>query len=168
MVFLIILIIVALIIYCLLEYNNLTMINESTKEKFEDMDEKMRKRWDIMPKVLNVVRMNMRHERSLIEGISNIIDLSYNSLIVERKRDFDIELSEKIIELVEKVKEHPEFEANPKFMTLLSQLVEIQNEIGDSRIKYNEMAKEMNKKVKGFPSNLIAKIFGFKEQVIFE
>ena len=166
--FLIILIVVALIIYCLLEYNNLTMINESTKEKFEDLDEKMRKRWKFMSKVLDVVRMNMRHERSIIEGISNATNLSYNSLIAERKREFDIELSDKISDITEKFKEHPELEANPKFMAILSQLVEIENEVIEAKGKYNEIAKEMNKKVKGFPSSLIAKVFGFKEQVIFE
>ncbi len=163
-----ILVVIAIFVYGLLEYNNLSMLLESTKEKFEKFDELMKRRWEILPKTLDFARIYLDNEKNTIREINQIISNSYNSMINTKKRDVDIELTEKILKLIKLIEDNQEQFINPKLNIHIEQLKKLENEINVLRNQYNEEAKNMNKKVNKFPSNIVAKIFGFKEQVIFE
>ena len=168
MIVLLILVIAALAVYSLLEYNNLTMLSETTKEDFMRMEEKMKARWEMVPKILDLSRIYLNGEKELIREIYQLTSNSFTSLIVSRKREVDLELTEKLDELIGKAERYPELEMNPKFGSRLAEFKKVDKELIDARIRYNDSAKELNKKVKGFPSSIIAKIFNYKEQVVFE
>ena len=163
-------IIVLCILYVAITYNKLVKLNNETKEGFSTMDVYLKKRWDLIPNIVEVVEGYAKHEK---ETLKEIVDMrnsvkSYDNLSDEQKIKTNKQITEGITKLMALAEAYPDLKANTNFLSLQQSLSEIEDEIAQSRKYYNAVVKNYNNKVEMIPSNIVAKILGYKSKTMFE
>ena len=161
--------IVALIIlYALVQYNNFVKLNNSVKESFSTMDIYLKKRWDLIPNLVEVVKGYAKHEKDTFSEITELRTRSYDNMSLDKKIDINEQLTNSLSRIMAISENYSELKASENFNQLSKELTKIEDEIANSRKYYNGTVRMLNNKVQMFPSNLIASIFGFKEYKMFE
>lgn len=168
MLYVILAIIALIVIYVLASYNSFIKLNNSVKEAFSTMDVYLKKRWDLVPNLVEVVKGYTKHESSVLEGIVKLRNSSYDKMSLTEKIDTNQQLSSGISKLMAVAESYPELKASQNFSDLTNQLSKIEDEIANSRKYYNAVVRKLNTKVEMFPSNIIAKMFNFKLSKMFE
>lgn len=165
----IIIAVVALIaIYVLAQYNSFIKLTNMVKEAFATMDVYLKKRWDLIPNLVEVVKGYAKHESSVIEDVVKLRNLSYDKMSLADKIDTNQQLASGLSKLIAVAENYPDLKASQNFSDLSNQLTIVEDEIANSRKYYNAVVKKLNIKIEMFPSNLIAKIFNFKLSKMFE
>ena len=163
-----IIIIAIVIIWLISGYNNFVALKNRVKEAFATMDVYLKKRWDLIPNLVETVKGYAKHESETLENVTKLRSGSYDSLSDNEKVDVNNQLTAGIRQLLDVAENYPDLKANQNFMNLSEELSKIEADIANSRKYYNATVRELNNKVQMFPSNIIAKIFGFKEANMFE
>lgn len=161
-------IIVLIILYALVQYNNFVKLNNSVKESFSTMDIYLKKRWDLIPNLVEVVKGYAKHEKDTFSEITELRTRSYDNMSIDKKIDLNEQLTNSLSRIMAISENYPELKASENFSQLSKELTKIEDEIANSRKYYNGTVRMLNNKVQMFPSNLIARIFGFKEYKMFE
>ncbi|HOZ54120.1 MAG TPA: LemA family protein [Bacilli bacterium] len=161
-------VVVVLILYVLVTYNRFVVLKNSVKEAFSTMDVYLKKRWDLIPNILESVKGYMTHERETLESIVSLRSGSYDNMTPEDKIDANDQLSKGLSKLFALAENYPDLKANQNFMDLNNQLSLVEEDIANARKYYNAVAKNMNNAIMVFPSNIIANMFGYKEEKMFE
>ena len=167
-IYIIVAIIVLILIYFGLTYNSLVKLNNTVKEAFSTMDVYLKKRWDLIPNIVETVKEYTKHENSALKEIVELRNGTYDSMSSDEKVDVNNKLSQKINKLIAISEAYPNLKANENFKDLSEQLTKIEDDIANSRKYYNGTVRIFNNKVQMFPSNVVAGILGFKEQKMFE
>src|SRR5574344_794781 len=167
-IYIIIGLVLVLIIYFFATYNNFKVLINYVKEAFSTMDVYLKKRWDLVPNLVSVVKAYATHEKDTLEGVTKYRAMSYDDMTSEEKLKSNEELTTHISRLMAIAEAYPELKANEEFQTLSKQLVQIEDDIANARKYYNGTVKNLNNAVESFPSNIIAKICKFKEEKFFE
>lgn len=163
-----IIILVIIIIYFLIAYNKFVKLNNSVKEAFSTMDVYLKKRWNLIPNIVETVKGYAEHEKSTLKeivGLRNNVD--YDNLSSNDKLAKNTEMSKKITKLMALAESYPDLKANENFLSLSAELSSIEDEIAQSRKYYNAVVRDFNNKVEMIPSNIIAKILGYKTKDMF-
>ena len=168
MVYAIIAIIVVLVLYIGVEYNNLVKLKNQVKEAFSTMDVYLKKRWDLIPNVVETVKGYAKHEKETLEEIVNLRNGSYDKMNDSEKVDANNKLSQGLGKLMAIAEAYPELKANENFKDLSNKLSSVEDDIANSRKFYNGAVKIYNNKIQMFPSNIVATIFGYKPEKMFE
>ncbi len=166
--YIIIAIIALIIIYVLVQYNSFVKLNNMVKEAFATMDVYLKKRWDLIPNLVEVVKGYAEHESSVIEKVVKLRNLSYDKMSVTDKIDTNQQLATGLSNIMVIAENYPNLKASQNFSDLSNQLSKIEDEIANSRKYYNAIVRNLNTKIEMFPSNIIAKIFNFKIAKMFE
>lgn len=161
-------IVVLLIIYLISTYNTFVRLRNSVREAFSTMDVYLKKRWDMIPNIVNTVKGFAKHEKETLEGVIKLRNGAYDSMSPEEKIATNQELSRGITKIMALAEAYPDLKANTNFMDLSNQLAKVEDDISNSRKYYNAVVRKYNDKVEMFPSNLVASIFGFKLEKMFE
>ncbi len=161
-------IVVLIILYALVQYNNFVKLNNSVKESFSTMDIYLKKRWDLIPNLVEVVKGYAKHEKDTFSEITELRTRSYDNMSIDKKIDINEQLTNSLSRIMAISENYPELKASENFNQLSKELTKIEDEIANSRKYYNGTVRMLNNKVQMFPSNLIASIFGFKEYKMFE
>lgn len=161
-------IIVILGIWLISAYNNFVKMKNKIEEAFATMDVYLKKRWDLIPNLVNTVKGYAEHEKSTFEKIAALRSRNYDSMSPNEKVDANQQMSGFLGNLIATAEAYPELKANENFMDLQKQLNNIENEIADSRKYYNGCVRQMNTAVESFPSNIIANIFHFEKYKMYE
>ena len=132
------------------------------------MDVYLKKRWDLIPNIVEAVKGYARHEKETLENVAKLRNCVYNNLSESDKIDVNQKLTDGMSRLMVVVEKYPDLKANQNFLDLSKQLSKIEDDIAFSRKYYNAVVKNMNNKVQMFPSNIIAGIFNFNVQKMFE
>ena len=167
-IYIIIGIIVLIALYVLTTYNSLVKIKNRVSEAFSTMDVYLKKRWDLIPNLVETVKGYAKHEESVLEEVTKLRTASYDSMSDKEKVEVNQKLSQNISKLIAIGEAYPELKANENFNNLSNQLSKIEEDIANSRKYYNANVRTMNDKVQMFPSNIVANILGFKTQEMFE
>ena len=154
--------------YVLITYNAFVKLNVLVEEAFSTMDICLKKRWDLIPNLVEVVKGYAKHEKSTLEELVKIRSNIYDNMSSPEKINTNIKLNESISKLMVIAENYPDLKANENFLELSKSLVKIEDEISKSRRYYNAVVKNFNNKVRLIPSNLVALVFGFKEMKMFE
>ncbi len=149
-------------------YNSFVKLNNSVKEAFSTMDVYLKKRWDLIPNLVETVKGYAAHEKSTLEEVIRLRNSAYDSMDTNDKVKANKDLSAGISKLMMLAENYPDLKANENFRNLSNQLESLENDIASSRKYYNAVVKDLNNKVQMFPSNIIAKLFGFKSMDMFE
>ncbi len=157
-----------LLIYILLIFNKLTKLKNRVKEAFSTMDVYLKKRWDLIPNLVETVKGYAKHESETLEEIVNLRNKDYNDLSDNEKISTNIDVNKGISKLFLLSENYPDLKASDNFLNLSSELTNIENDIASSRKYYNATVRIYNNNVEMFPSNIVAFIFRFKSQLMFE
>lgn len=163
--YILIILILIIIIYSFVIYNKFIKLNNLVDEAFSTMDVYLKKRWDLIPNLVKIVSGYKDHEENTLKEIINIRNNSYDNLSNEEKIKKNIKLEKNIILLKEA---YPNILASDNFNKLSEELVNIEKDIENSRKYYNGTVRIYNNKVEMFPSNIFAKLYGYKSILMFE
>jgi LemA protein len=138
------------------------------QEAFSTMDVYLKKRWDLVPNIVETVKGYAKHEKETLENVINLRNSAYDYMSPDAKIDAGEKLKAGISKLIMLAESYPDLKANQNFLNLSSQLTKVEEDIANSRKYYNAVARDINNKVQMFPSNIIAGLFGFKEIKMFD
>ena len=161
-------IIVILFIYILITYNSFINSRNLVKEAFSTMDIYLKKRWDIIPNLIEVVKGYSKYEKETLTKITSLRSSSYDELTMDNKININEELSKYLSNIFAVSENYPELKANELYTNLSNNLISIEDEIANSRKYYNGTVRNFNNKIQMFPNNILAKLFRFKEFKMFE
>lgn len=161
-------IIVIILLLILLTYNKLVYLKNMLKEAFSTMDVYLKKRWDLVPNLVECVKGYAKHEQDTLEQVIALRNSSYDSMDDKDKIAKGNEIASQISKIMLLAESYPELKASENFLNLSKQLVSIENDIENSRKYYNGTVKNYNIAVLQFPNNIIASMFGFKQEKMFE
>ena len=167
-IYIIIGIIVILLIYILITYNSFINSRNLVKEAFSTMDIYLKKRWDLIPNLIEVVKGYSKYENENLTKITSLRSSSYDELTMNNKIDINEELSKCLSNIFAVSENYPELKANELYTNLSNNLISIEDEIANSRKYYNGTVRNFNNKIQMFPNNILAKLFKFKEFKMFE
>ena len=160
-------IIALVIIYVLLTLNKLIKLNNKVKEAFATMDVYLKKRWDLIPNLVEAVKGYAKHESETLENIIAARN-NYAKLSTSEKLSSNEEISSSLTKLFALAESYPDLKANKNFLDLSKQLTAVEDEIAHSRKYYNGSVRQYNNQIEMIPSNIVALIFGFKSKAMFE
>ena len=164
----IVIIIIILLIWGIGAYNKFIKMKNRIEEAFATMDVYLKKRWDLVPNLVNTVQAYAQHESSTFEKITKLRTRSYDAMSPNEKIEANQALGASLGSIVATAEAYPELKANENFMTLMKQLNEFEDDIANSRKYYNGCVREMNTAVESFPTNLIANQFHFEKYNMYE
>lgn len=163
-----IVIIVAALFYVIKTFNNFVQLKNRIEEAFSTMDVYLKKRWDMIPNLVEIVKGYAKHESETLEEVVRLRNCAYDTLTTEDKLDVNNKLLQGINKIMAISESYPDLKANESFNELSEQLSQAEKDIANARKYYNATVRNMNDKVEMFPSNIIANMFGFKTQKMFE
>lgn len=166
----IILVVVLLLIlfFVISTYNGLVVARNKVKDQFSQIDVQLKKRFDLIPNLVETVKGYAKHESETFEKVIQARSGYMNAKTDEEKVAASNELSKGITQIFALAENYPELKANSNFAELQRELKEVEDKIGYARQFYNDSVLSYNNKTEMFPSNLIASIFGFKKESFFE
>ena len=164
----IILIVIAVIcLYFILGYNNLVKLKNCIKNAFADIDVQMKLRFDLIDNLVNTVKWYKIHEQETLTSLTQARTSFMNAKNDSEKLAADDMASNTLKSLFAVAESYPDLKANENFLQLQSELSDIENKIAAARRFFNSCVKDFNTAVESFPSNIIAKMFGFKAYDFF-
>lgn len=162
-----IVILILLILYFLITYNKLVKNENKVKEAFATMDVYLKKRWDLIPNIVETVKGYAKHEKDTLKEIVNLRNNSYDGMTDDKKIEANNELSKGITKLMALAEAYPDLKANENFLSLSGELSSIEDEIAQSRKYYNAVVRDYNNSVEMIPSNIVASVIGKKSKLMF-
>jgi LemA protein len=149
-------------------YNSLIGLRNKVKEAFATMDVYLKKRWDLIPNLVETVKGYASHEKSTFEEVVKLRNTAYDDMPMEAKLEANEKMAGVLSRLFALAENYPELKANTNFLDLSTQLTKVEEDIAQSRKYYNAVVRALNDKVQMFPSNIVAGMFGFTEGTFFE
>ncbi len=158
-------------------YNGMIQGEEGVKAAWSQVENVYQRRADLIPNLVATVKGYAEHESSTLEAVVNArakatqVTVSPDQLTEENIAKFQSaqsELGNAIGRLLVSVEAYPELKANENFLALQSQLEGTENRISTERMKYNETAQAYNTKIRSFPQNILASMFGFETKGYFK
>lgn len=161
-------VIVVIVLWIVSTYNSLVGLRNTCKEAFSTMDVYLKKRWDLIPNLVETVKGYAKHEKGTLEEVVKLRSGAYDKMSTDEKIENNAKLSAGITKIMALAESYPELKANQNFLSLSSDLSNVEADIANSRKYYNGAVKIFNNKVMMFPSNIVANILGYKEQKMYE
>ncbi len=164
----IVLALVALIaIWAVTSYNKFVGLRTRVEEAYSTIDVFLKKRYDLIPNVVETVKGYAAHEKDTLEAVITARNKAVSSS-PDHKGEAEGELTNALSRLLMLSEAYPDLKANTNFTQLQNQLADIEGEIEKARRYYNGIAAQMNTSTQQFPANIIASSFGFKAVPYFE
>lgn len=157
-----------ILLWFIITYNMFIRLKNSLNEAFSTMDVYLKKRWDLIPNLVETVKGYVEHEKSTFEKVVELRNTAYSNLPSDKKIALNAQLSTGLAKLLAVAENYPDLKANQNFMDLSGQLSQIESDIANSRKYYNAVVKEYNNAVQTIPSNIVAAICQFKPAKMFE
>ena len=159
---------VIIFVYAIILFNSFSSLDNKVKEAFSTMDIYLKKRWDLVPNLVEVVKSYAKYEKDTLEEITKLRSNIYDDMSNDEKIKTNLKLNRDIDKIMLLVEAYPELQASDNFKDLSDKLVKIEDDIANSRKYYNGTVRIFNNKVEMFPNNIFAKIFGYKSKPMFE
>jgi LemA protein len=167
-IWIIVAIIAILIIWIVAIYNGLVRLRQNRENAFADIDVQLKQRHDLVPQLIGAVKGYMEHERGTLEAVTNARQRAMGASNINDKISAEKELSHALSGLSIQVEAYPDLKANSNFMHLQTELADIENKLAAVRRFFNSATKELNISVQKFPNVLLAGVFGFKSEDMFD
>ena len=157
-----------LVAYVIYGYNNFVRLTQRTKEAWADIDVQLKRRYDLIPNLIETVKGYMTHERDTLENITKARSAAVDASSVGDKSKAESELSGALHKFNLVVENYPDLKANQNFLSLQEELTSTENKISFARQSYNDQVLFYNNKIEMFPSNILAGMFNFTKEEFFE
>ena len=156
------------VIWVISAYNGFIRLRNMVEEAFATMDVYLKKRYDLIPNLVETVKGYAKHEAGTLEKVVEARNFAADAKTIEGRIQGENMLENTLKSLFALAEAYPDLKANTNFLDLQSQLQRIEDEIANSRKYYNAIVKELNTKIESFPGNIIAGIFNFTRKPMFE
>jgi LemA protein len=164
--FLAIIVLVILMVVSL--YNRLVRLRNNREQAFADVDVQLKQRHDLIPQLVDSVKGYMGHERGVLTAVTDARTNAMKATSINEKIDAENKLTTALEGLKISVEAYPDLKASQNFLELQNEISDVENKIAAARRFFNSATKELNVATELFPSNLIATMFNFKREPMFE
>jgi len=165
----IVLIILALVfLWAIVAYNSFIRLINRTKESWSDIDVQLKRRYDLIPNLINTVKGYVSHERGTLEKVTEARTAAMRAGSIGEHAKSENMLTDALKSLFAVAENYPDLKANQNFLELQRELSDTENKIQAARRFYNANVRDLNIKIESFPPNIIANLFDFKKADFFE
>jgi len=161
-------IIILTIFWLIAVYNGLIRLKNRTDEAWSDIDVQLKRRYDLIPNLVNAVKGYAKHESELFEKVTKARTAAMGAQDPGDKAQAEDMLTGALKSLFAVAEAYPDLKANTNFLELQRELSDTENKIQASRRFYNGNVRDFNTKVQTFPNNMVAGMLSFKEYDFFE
>ncbi len=149
-------------------YNGMVAAQTEVENAFANIDSQLQRRADLIPNLIETVKGAMAHEQGIIDSVTQAREKYVGAGSANEKIEAAGELDSALSRLMVVVENYPDIKTNQNFTALQDELAGTENRIAVARKDYNDTVSEYNKKIKSFPRNLLAGMFGFEQMSYFE
>ena len=166
-----------LVIWAVSVYNGLVTMDENVSGQWANVETQYQRRADLIPNLVNTVKGYATHEKETLEGVvaarsqATQIKVDAADLTPEKLAEYQKAqgaVTSALGKLLAITENYPDLKANQNFLQLQEEISDLENKLAAVRRYFNSATKELNNAVETFPSNLIAGMFGFKKEVMFD
>lgn len=168
MIQILLIIIVILVLGLILTYNRLIVLRNRAQEAWSDIDVQLKRRYDLIPNLVETVKGYSIHERELLEKVTEARTRAMGAAGLKEKGEAENFLSQTLKSLFAVVENYPDLKASQNFLELQRELRDTEDKVQASRRFYNGNVRDLNIKIESFPVNLVASTLGFKKMDLFE
>ena len=163
-----IVVIVVLALWIISLYNSLVKLRNNRENAFADIDVQLKQRHDLIPQLVATVKGYAAHEKDTLERVINARNGAMSVHTIDEKIKAENALSSALAGLKITLEAYPDLKANQNFLQLQEEIADLENKLSAVRRYFNSATKELNNAVETFPSNLIAGMFGFRKEIMFD
>jgi len=149
-------------------FNGLVVLKNRAKEALADIDVQLKRRYDLIPNLVETAKGYATHEKELFEKVTQARASAMSAQGMAQKAGAENTLSETLKSLFAVSENYPDLKASTNFLELQRELSDTENKIQAARRFYNTNVRDLNIKIESFPANMIAGSFGFKQMELFE
>ncbi|MEW5907950.1 MAG: LemA family protein [Patescibacteria group bacterium] len=157
-----------LILWFIFAYNGFIRLLTRSKEAWADIDVQLKRRYDLIPNLVETVKGYASHERQLFEKVTEARSRAMTAQGIEERGRAENDLAGTLKTLFAVAENYPQLRAAENFKALQDELSDTENKIQAARRFYNSNVRDLNIKIDSFPSNIIAGIFAFKKMEFFD
>lgn len=149
-------------------YNSLVTARVRTEESWSDITVQLKRRYDLIPNLINTVKGYAKHEREVLDSVTSARANAMKSQTVGETAKSDNVFQEALKSLFAVAESYPDLKANENFKHMQEELVDTEDKIQAARRFYNGSVRDLNTKIQTFPTSIIAGMFKFKEREFFD
>ena len=161
-------VVVILVVWGISLYNNLVKLRNNRENAFANIDVQLKQRHDLVPQLVATVKGYAEHEKTVFQRVTEARAAAMGATSINDKVEAENMLTSALAGLKISLEAYPELKANENFLQLQGEISDIENKLAAVRRFFNAATRELNNAVQTFPSNLFAKMFGFKKEPMFE
>ncbi len=161
-------IILVIVIFVWTTYNKLIRLKNRFQNAWAQINVELKRRYDLIPNLVNAVKGYMKHERETLEAVVNARKTCIDASSVADQGKAENMLTGALRQLFALVENYPDLKANDNVLKMQEELTNTENRISFSRQFYNDIVLKFNEAIMVFPGNIVASIFGFSKQEYFE
>ena len=167
-VIIIVAVIVLLVFFVIGIYNSLVKLRNNRENAFANIDVQLKQRHDLIPQLVATVKGYAQHEKELLTRVTEARAAAMSATGINNKIQAENQLSSALAGLKVSLEAYPDLNANQNFLQLQGEISDIENKLAATRRYFNTATRELNNKVQTFPSNILAGMFGFQKEPMFE
>ena len=156
------------LVWLVSSYNRLVTRRNRVDNAWSQIDVQLRRRYDLIPNLVNTVKGYAAHEKQLFENVTAARSAGINAKTVPEQAQAENQITSALRQLLAVVENYPDLKANQNFLALQEELTGTEGRIAFARQFYNDTALGYNNQVQRFPSNVIAGMFNFTKRDYFE
>ena len=161
--------VIALLIIILIGlYNKLVKLRNHRENAFADIDVQLKQRHDLIPQLVDTVKGYAAHEKETLDRVVAARSGAMNARTIDDKIVAENALTSAMAGLKVQLEAYPDLKANQNFLQLQEEISDVENKLAAVRRFFNSATRELNNAVQTFPSNIIAGMFGFKKEMMFD
>lgn len=164
----VIVVVVILAAWLVSMYNSLVKMRNNRENAFADIDVQLKQRHDLVPQLVETVKGYAAHEKDTLERVINARNGAIGAKTIDEKIVAENALSSALSGLKITLEAYPDLKANQNFLQLQEEIADLENKLSSVRRYFNSATKEYNNAVETFPSNILAGMFGFRKEVMFD
>lgn len=164
----VIVVVVILAAWLVSMYNSLVKMRNNRENAFADIDVQLKQRHDLVPQLVETVKGYAAHEKDTLERVINARNGAIGAKTIDEKIVAENALSSALSGLQITLEAYPDLKANQNFLQLQEEIADLENKLSSVRRYFNSATKEYNNAVETFPSNILAGMFGFRKEVMFD
>ncbi|NLJ74307.1 MAG: LemA family protein [Firmicutes bacterium] len=157
-----------LLVYLVFQYNALVAAQQRVKNGWAQVDVQIKRRYDLVPNLVETVKSYASHEQETLQNVTDSRIKALRSKGLTNQLKAEEEFGNTLQSLFAVAENYPELKADANFRKLQEQLVDVEGKIAYARQFYNDTVQRYNIRTAVFPSNIIAKIYGFRPMPFYE
>jgi LemA protein len=161
-------ILVVIVFWLASTYNGLVSLRNRAKEAWSDIDVQLKRRYDLIPNLVETVKGYAAHESGVFEKVTEARARAMGAGTLKDKAQAEDALSNTLKSLFAVSENYPQLRASENFQKLQDELTDTENKVQAARRFYNGNVRDLNIKIETVPSNIVASLFGFKKLDFFE